>query len=1388
MPLRPPAPRFRVEPLEDRTTPDVTAAFAAGTLTVTLGAAGDTAVVTGTASGGTDLEVTGTGIVTPQDFPGVTAVVVVDNGANVGQTVEFRNAAAPADAVIQLPGAITVNGVETVTVETVNGPLQALSVGINGASTAVNLRSPVTTTGSAGQLYGGPVTVGNGAATDITVTASGGGGVEFVNTVNGSAADGNNLTVNAAGATKFDGAIGGLIRLAGIDTDAPGTTVIAANVTTQNEQTYRDPVTIAGASVVFASNAKSVEFQGTVNGQSAGVNGIVVNAETTTRFGAAVGGTTALASITVNPGIDPQNPGTTEIGGNVTTDRTGAQLYGEPVVVTGPAVTLTSGTGSISFTSTLSATAADTTDVTVNTGGTTTFSADVGATRLKSLTTDAAGSVVFGAGGAAVAVTTSGAQAFNDAARLNAAVSTFTTTATGAITFGGTLNGTTAGTAGITVTTAGDTTFGGVVGGTATLSGITTDAPGTTVLKASLSTTGAQLYNDPVTLNPVAGGSAVIASTTNGNVTFGGTIGGTTSVPFTAQATGNVAVGGPITVSGASFAFTAQASGNVTLGGNVTLAGAGSAFTARAGTSGTGVITIPAGTTIRADSQTYRAGDGPGTLTTATVNLLANTPQLRNAAGDASPVAFTLRQDEAITDATLPAAAQFGGTFPKSVTLVSDDGALTLNSTTIAGPLTTDVLLSARQAVTVGTAINAPVGVVRLNSTTAGVTQAAAGTITASTLGVRAASAIDLSAAPNAATSVALQSTTGAVSYATAVPTTVVSVTADPQTGVFTGATGIQAGGAAVTVSPAGTTALDLTVAAPLAGSSVAVTGGTGADRLTVNYSLGATLANGLTFTGGGGTDTLLLTDVGATAAHTYVVNGTVVRDSGQPVTLAGVENLSVTGGNGADAFTVTPDATYTVTVAGNAPSAPQTTSDTLTVTLTGASNPVLSTTKTNSGLQGTASFSDKATVSFSGIESLTPSTDVKVTATTSATIGSGSTGTITVTVTNAGPAAVTGLSLVDNFPAGLSATWTAEASSGSFVAAVSGAGDINTTANLAVNGTVTFTITLTAAGSARGTLTNTFTAGSSANAFELDPSNNSAATTVTTGATDIFAVGAGAGGGPAIAAFNADGTERFRKFAYDPSYTGGVTIATGDVTGDGFEDVVTGSATGATHVKVFDGRTGAEVASFFAFPGFTGGVNVAVAGGRIIAGAGVGGGPIVAVYSMSNGAATEVTRFFAFESTFRGGVQVGGSDKFIAVGAGPGGGPHVKLYDATTLAETQSFYAFPQGSTDGVSVALGGTTATPTLLVGSGLGSTPVAVTYNATTAQQLGSFQAFETAFKGGVRVAPGPLNNNLPTTVVAPGPGGSTRVRVLASDNTVVRDFFAFESTFTGGVFVG
>src|SRR5262245_25310657 len=136
---------------------------------------------------------------------------------------------------------------------------------------------------------------------------------------------------------------------------------------------------------------------------------------------------------------------------------------------------------------------------------------------------------------------------------------------------------------------------------------------------------------------------------------------------------------------------------------------------------------------------------------------------------------------------------------------------------------------------------------------------------------------------------------------------------------------------------------------------------------------------------------------------------------------------------------------------------------------------------------------------------------------------------------------------------------------------------------------------------------------------------------------TITAAFGAGAGGGPQVTVLFDDGS-RFSFFAFDPGFTGGLSVATGQVNGTGVSDVIAGAGPGGgPEVKVFDGAhlLAGEVlttADFFAFnPGFAGGVTLALghingtAHKDVIVGAGPGGKTTVKVFDgadLANGVA----------------------------------------------------------------------------------------------------------------------------------------------------------------------
>jgi uncharacterized repeat protein (TIGR01451 family) len=110
-----------------------------------------------------------------------------------------------------------------------------------------------------------------------------------------------------------------------------------------------------------------------------------------------------------------------------------------------------------------------------------------------------------------------------------------------------------------------------------------------------------------------------------------------------------------------------------------------------------------------------------------------------------------------------------------------------------------------------------------------------------------------------------------------------------------------------------------------------------------------------------------------------------------------------------------------------------------------------------------------------------------------------GQTITYTIVASNAGPSAITGATVVDNFPADFTGvSWSCTASTGSACNGASGTGDINATVNILSAGTVTFTATGTVSLNATGNLVNTATIANPAGTVDPDASNNSATDTDT--------------------------------------------------------------------------------------------------------------------------------------------------------------------------------------------------------------------------------------------------------------------------------------------------
>jgi hypothetical protein len=300
-----------------------------------------------------------------------------------------------------------------------------------------------------------------------------------------------------------------------------------------------------------------------------------------------------------------------------------------------------------------------------------------------------------------------------------------------------------------------------------------------------------------------------------------------------------------------------------------------------------------------------------------------------------------------------------------------------------------------------------------------------------------------------------------------------------------------------------------------------------------------------------------------------------------------------------------------------------------------------------------------------------------------------------------------------------------------------------------------------------------------------------------------LFAVGAGPGKLPLVRAYNADGTLHISFLAYAAAFAGGVSVAVGDVNGDGSDDIITGAGFGGgPHVKVFDGVSGAVLYSFFPYSTeFRGGVFVGVGDvngdgfADIITGAGAGGGPHVEVFSGRTGALLD--SFLAYNPAFSGGVNVAGGDinhdghADIITGAGPGGGPHVEVFSGLNLALLRSFLAYAPNFTGGVFVGAGDINADgfADIITGAGSGGGSHVEVFSGGNQSLLASFFAYP-GFTGGVRVAGTDLNGDGRADIITgEGPDGEPRVKAFSGlDLAPLQDFLAFDPTYVGGIYVG
>ncbi|MBU1178224.1 VCBS repeat-containing protein [Patescibacteria group bacterium] len=198
---------------------------------------------------------------------------------------------------------------------------------------------------------------------------------------------------------------------------------------------------------------------------------------------------------------------------------------------------------------------------------------------------------------------------------------------------------------------------------------------------------------------------------------------------------------------------------------------------------------------------------------------------------------------------------------------------------------------------------------------------------------------------------------------------------------------------------------------------------------------------------------------------------------------------------------------------------------------------------------------------------------------------------------------------------------------------------------------------------------------------------------------------GAGRGGGPHVRAFNLEGEAQAnpnKLFPYPEDFHGGINVATGDIDGDGEDEIITApKAGGGPQVRVFEGDgtpRGIEIWPFH--PNSRTGINVATGDtdgdgkDEITVSQEQDGHAWVKVYRYNN-EKTVLGEWNAYDdaecgaSVAMGDIDYDGQAEVI-VGAGPGGGPHIRVYEADGTRKAIQFFAFHPNYHGGIDVAAG--------------------------------------------------------------------------------------------------
>ncbi|WP_201492785.1 filamentous hemagglutinin N-terminal domain-containing protein, partial [Rubrivivax sp. A210] len=502
----------------------------------------------GVVSGTGQLETVGSGALAlqagaPNTYTGNT---LIGSGATLRAV---SDGALASTAAVRNSGLLDVSASNGATTATVTGSgsvdLGAQRLTLTAADGSIT--GSISGSGGALTLQGGALTLAGSNSYTGSTAIEGGSLTASHSQALGTAAGG--TAVSAGAALVLDGSGGALALAEPLSLAGTGPAGSGALRNLAGNNSVSGAITLAAGNVTIAATAGNLALGGAIDGGA----DLSIQSAGTVSFGAAVGGTTALASLSTDAS------GSTALnGGSVRT--TGTQSYGD-------ALTLGADTTLQGSTVTNAAALAGAGHALTVTGDAVVGGAISGVSNLA-----VSGSTAVGAD-----VGTTGTQAYTGAVNLtqNATLASSGAGAAANIAFAATVDGAKT----LAVNSAGTVSFGAAVGGTTALTSLATDAAGSTAVNGgSVRTTGTQSYGDALTLgaDTTLQGSTVTnaavltgaghALTVTGNAVVGGAISGVSNLAVS----GSTAMGADIGTTG-----TQAYSGAVSLTQNATLASSG---------------------------------------------------------------------------------------------------------------------------------------------------------------------------------------------------------------------------------------------------------------------------------------------------------------------------------------------------------------------------------------------------------------------------------------------------------------------------------------------------------------------------------------------------------------------------------------------------------------------------------------------------------------------------------------------------------------------------------------------------------------------------------------------------------------------------------------------